>query len=52
MATIVVESRWPAASAEKLAKAWLEMGDVPEEKDKGHILNFKYLFSDIINSTL
>ena len=30
MTTIIVESRWPTASAEKLAKTWLEMGDVPE----------------------
>jgi hypothetical protein len=30
MATIIVESRWPAASSEKLAKVWLETGDVPE----------------------
>ena len=32
MATIIVKSRWPAASAEKLAKTWLEMGDVPESQ--------------------
>ena len=32
MATIIVESKWPAASAEKLAKTWLEMGDVPESQ--------------------
>jgi hypothetical protein len=32
MATIIVESRWPAASSEKLAKSWLEMGDVPESQ--------------------
>ncbi len=30
MATIIVESKWPAASSEKLAKTWLEMSDVPE----------------------
>lgn len=30
MATIIVESTWPGESSEKLAKAWLEMGDVPE----------------------
>jgi hypothetical protein len=32
MATIIVESKWPAASSEKLAKTWLEMGDVPESQ--------------------
>jgi len=32
MATIIVESRWPSSSAEKLAKAWLGMGDVPESQ--------------------
>ena len=32
MATIIVESKWPTASAEKLAKTWLEMGDVPESQ--------------------
>jgi len=32
MATIIAESKWPAASSEKLAKAWLEMGDVPESQ--------------------
>ena len=32
MATIIVESKWPNASNEKLAKAWLEMGDVPESQ--------------------
>jgi hypothetical protein len=32
MATIIVESRWPTASAEKLAKTWLEMGDAPESQ--------------------
>jgi cob(I)alamin adenosyltransferase len=32
MATIIVESKWPAASNEKLAKTWLEMGDVPESQ--------------------
>ena len=32
MATIIVESKWPSASAEKLAKTWLEMGDVPESQ--------------------
>ena len=30
MATIIVESKWPAASSEKLAKTWLEMGQAPE----------------------
>lgn len=30
MATIIVESKWPAASSEKLAKRWLEMGQAPE----------------------
>jgi hypothetical protein len=32
MATIIVESKWPASSAEKLAGTWLEMGDVPESQ--------------------
>jgi hypothetical protein len=32
MATIIVESKWPALSAEKLAATWLEMGDVPESQ--------------------
>ena len=32
MATITVESKWPAASSEKLAKTWLEMGDVLESQ--------------------
>jgi hypothetical protein len=32
MATIIVESKWPASSAEKLAKAWLEMSGVPESQ--------------------
>jgi hypothetical protein len=32
MATIIVESKWPASSAEKLAATWLEMGDVPESQ--------------------
>jgi hypothetical protein len=32
MATIIVESKWLAASSEKLAKTWLEMGDVPESQ--------------------
>ena len=32
MATIIVESKWPAASAEKLAKTWLEMGEAPESQ--------------------
>ena len=32
MATIIVESKWPAASSEKLAKTWLEMGDVLESQ--------------------
>jgi len=32
MATIIVESKWPASSSEKLAKTWLEMGDVPESQ--------------------
>ena len=32
MATIIVESKWPAASSEKLAKTWLEMSDVPEKQ--------------------
>jgi hypothetical protein len=30
MATIIAQSRWPTASSEKLAKMWLEMGDVPD----------------------
>ena len=30
MATIIVESAWPAESSEKLAKTWLEMGEVPD----------------------
>ena len=30
MATIIVESKWPMSSSEKLAKTWLEMGEVPE----------------------
>ena len=30
MATIISESKWPSASTEKLAKTWLEMGEVPE----------------------
>ncbi len=30
MATIIVESKWPGESAEKLANLWLEMSDVPE----------------------
>ena len=32
MATIIVESKWPASSSEKLAKTWLEMADVPESQ--------------------
>jgi len=32
MATIIVESKWPASSAEKLAATGLEMGDVPESQ--------------------
>jgi hypothetical protein len=32
MATIIVESKWPAASSEKLAKTWLEMGEAPESQ--------------------
>jgi len=32
MATIIVESKWPASSAEKLAATWLEMADVPESQ--------------------
>ena len=32
MATITVESKWPAASSEKLAKTWLEMGEAPESQ--------------------
>jgi len=32
MATIIVESKWPASSSEKLAKTWMEMGDVPESQ--------------------
>jgi hypothetical protein len=32
MATLIVESKWPASSAEKLAGTWLEMGDVPESQ--------------------
>jgi hypothetical protein len=32
MATIIAESKWPGASAEKLAKTWLGMGDVPESQ--------------------
>ncbi len=32
MATIIVESKWPNASNEKLAKTWMEMGDVPESQ--------------------
>lgn len=32
MATIIAESKWPAASSEMLAKTWLEMGDVPESQ--------------------
>jgi len=32
MATIIVESKWPTSSSEKLAKTWLEMGDVPESQ--------------------
>jgi len=30
MATIIAQSRWPTSSSEKLAKTWLEMGDVPD----------------------
>jgi hypothetical protein len=32
MATIIVETKWPAASSEKLAKTWLEMGEAPESQ--------------------
>ena len=32
MATIIVESKWPAASADKLARTWLEMSEVPESQ--------------------
>lgn len=32
MATIIVESKWPAASSDKLGRTWLEMGDVPESQ--------------------
>jgi hypothetical protein len=32
MATIIVESRWPTANSDKLARTWLEMGDVPESQ--------------------
>jgi len=32
MATIIIESKWPASSSEKLAKAWMGMGDVPESQ--------------------
>ena len=32
MATIIVESKWPASSSEKLAKTWLEMGEAPESQ--------------------
>ena len=32
MATITVESKWPAASSEKLARTWLEMGEAPESQ--------------------
>jgi hypothetical protein len=32
MATIIAGSKWPTSSSEKLAKTWLEMGDVPESQ--------------------
>ena len=32
MATIIVESKWPTSSSEKLARTWLEMGDIPESQ--------------------
>ena len=32
MATITVESKWPAASSEKLSKTRLEMGEAPESQ--------------------
>ena len=32
MATIIVQSKWFVASSDKLARTWLEMGDVPESQ--------------------
>ena len=32
MATIIVDSKWPASSSEKLAKTWLEMSEAPESQ--------------------
>jgi hypothetical protein len=32
MATIIVESKWPTASSEKLARTWLEMAEAPESQ--------------------
>lgn len=32
MATIIVDSKWPASSSEKLATTWLEMDAAPESQ--------------------